>query len=125
MNDTNKDDERKKTDEDKGAMGELVKFLLAATSLTALVFWPFAWGFLTDEWTVIQASGTVTPLGTVQKIYFVGGLITNTQVETESRTLLLFSRVIVAKGTALELREDYFGRQVCVKGTQRCWRALI
>ena len=125
MNDTNKSNEPKKTDEGKGAMGELLKFLLAATLLTALAFWPFTWGVLTNEWTAIQAPDTVTPLGTVKNIYFVGGFFTNTQVDTESRTLLLFTRVIVLRGTALELREDYFDRRVCVTGSQRCWPALL
>ena len=65
----------------------------------------------------------VTDVGTVQKSYFVGWLGISTQIDTETRTLLLWDTVNLPKGTPLQIRQDYFGRRVCVANTQQCWGA--
>lgn len=60
-------------------------------------------------------------LGVVQKITYVGGFGTNTQIEADSQTLLLRGAVELKKGARLERRESLFDIQVCELETGACW----
>jgi hypothetical protein len=102
-----------------GEFWKFLKFLMASCLLTAVVFWPYILGILSVLW----APEVVTEVGTVQKIHFVGGFRISTQIDTESRTLLLWNIVDLPRGTPLQMREDFYERRACVANTQRCWRA--
>lgn len=97
----------------------LVKFLTVVGVLMAVVFWPYIFSKLSVLW----APDVVKDVGTVQKLYFVGGFGIDTQVETEAGTFLIWARVNIPKGMVLQSRENYFGRRLCVATTQRCWPA--
>jgi hypothetical protein len=60
-------------------------------------------------------------LGVLQKITYVGSFGVDTQIETESQTLLLRGSADLNKGARLERREGLFDIQVCVVGTDSCW----
>lgn len=60
-------------------------------------------------------------LGVLQKITYVGSFGVDTQIETESQTLLLRGSADLNKGARLERREGLFDIQVCVVGTESCW----
>lgn len=66
---------------------------------------------------------SVTPyLGTVQRISFIGGLRTRTQVDTETRSVLLEGVVDLRKGHRLELRPQNVDGDVCDLDSAACYR---
>lgn len=60
-------------------------------------------------------------LGVLQKITYVGSFGVDTQIETESQTLLLRGSADLDKGARLERREGLFNVQVYVVGMYSCW----
>ena len=60
-------------------------------------------------------------LGKLQTITYIGSVGVNTQIETESATLLLRGAADIKKGAELERREGLLGIQVCEVGTESCW----
>jgi hypothetical protein len=52
-------------------------------------------------------------LGTVQRISYIGGLGIHTQIDTETRTVLLRGAVLTQRGARLELRRLAWGPEVC------------
>jgi hypothetical protein len=71
------------------------------------------------------ANGIATPiageyLGSVQKVDFIGGLGHDTQVQTETRTVLIRGAVELANGTKLERRRTFLTDDVCEVGTNVC-----
>ncbi|UUZ69768.1 hypothetical protein LP416_10715 [Polaromonas sp. P2-4] len=89
-------------------------------TLLALLFWPWASRLIDSLW----APAEKEYLGTVQKITYVGGLGNHTQIDMETRTLLLRGPVIINKGARLELRKGVLDSQVCDIDTGVC-RDLI
>lgn len=95
-------------------------FCLMGLMLLALLFLP---------WTLRLINSIGVPaereyLGTVQKISYVGGLGPDTQVDTESRTLLLRGAVVIQKGVPLEQRIGLFDSDVCIAKTDQCWHLM-
>ncbi len=66
----------------------------------------------------------VQALGTVQRVLYVGGLITDTQVDTQERSLLLSGIVDLSSNTPLDLRIQDGLSFVCISGKSNCWRLL-
>lgn len=93
-------------------------FLVVGTlAVVALISWPYGARLMAS----VSAPDVVKDVGTVQKINFVGGLHITTQVEVETEALLIDDAANLPKGTRLQLRENFFGRQVCISGSRRCW----
>ena len=63
-------------------------------------------------------------LGTVQRISYVGGLRIHTQIDTETRTVLLHGAVLTQRGARLELRRLAWGPEVCDLDRLACY-ALV
>ena len=95
-------------------------FLLAACLLVALALWPWKIRSLSVLW----APATHQALGMVQKVNFIGNWDTDTQIETATLTLLLHDVASFQRGTALELRSDFFSHYVCQVGTDHCNRLI-
>ena len=91
-------------------------FLVICAIVMTLVFWPWIFG----SKSAMQAPTVTEYVGIVQKTNFIGGFRTDTQVDTDQRTLLMRSIADVKRGTQLETRIDYFRRQVCEVGTDIC-----
>ena len=91
-------------------------FVFAACLLVALALWPWKIRSLGVLW----APATHQDLGMVQKVSFIGSWDTDTQIETPTLTLLLHGVASFQRGTALELRSDFFSHYVCQVGTDHC-----
>lgn len=63
-------------------------------------------------------------LGTLQKLTYIGSVGVNTQIETQSTTLLLRGAADIKKGVQVERREGWLGVQVCEVGSQSCWELM-
>jgi len=63
-------------------------------------------------------------LGTLQRITYIGGLGSHTQIDTERQTLLLRGTVILTKGHRLERRERFLESEVCDLDNGDCWELL-
>lgn len=103
-----------------GGAGLLFWLFLAVIVLPVLIF--TSWGERLING--LGAGDQREYLGTVQKISYIGGLGSNTQVDTETRTLLLRGPVILTQGTALERRILNFTSDVCVVKTDQCWHLM-
>lgn len=88
--------------------------------LVALALWPWKIRSLGVLW----APATHQDLGMVQKVNFIGSWDTDTQIETPTVTLLLHGVASFQRGTALELRSDFFSHYVCQVGTDHCNRLI-
>ena len=95
-------------------------FVFAACLLVALALWPWKIRSLGVLW----APATHQELGMVQKVNFIGNWNTDTQIETPTVTLLLHGVASFQRGTALELRSDFFSHYVCQVGTDHCNRLI-
>ena len=95
-------------------------FLLGACLLVALALWPWKIRSLGVLW----APATHQALGMVQKVNFIGNWDTDTQIDTATVTLLLHGVASFQRGTALELRSDFFSHYVCQVGTDHCNRLI-
>jgi hypothetical protein len=60
-------------------------------------------------------------LGVVKKVSYIGGVRTATQVDTDSRTLLLRGAANVKLGVSLERRKGSWDTEVCEQQTSNCW----
>ena len=95
-------------------------FLVGACLLVALALWPWKIRSLGVLW----APATHQELGMVQKVNFIGSWDTDTQIETPTVTVLLHGVTSFQRGTALELRSDFFSHYVCQAGTDHCNRLM-
>lgn len=95
-------------------------FLLGVCLLVALALWPWKIRSLDVLW----APATHQALGMVQKVNFIGNWDTDTQIETSTVTVLLHGVTSFQRGTALELRSDFFSHYVCQVGTDHCNRLI-
>ena len=96
--------------------GAIVFVGLTLTAMLALLFWPATKQLIPGLRTPIPAEY----LGTVQRITYVGGFGTSTQIDTESRSFLLSGPVQINKGARLELRRGLVDVEVCEVGTPNC-----
>lgn len=80
------------------------------------------------EWFQNTGSKTVHAqrenLGKLQTTTYIGSVGVNTQIETQSATLLLRGAADINKGAELERREGLLGIQVCEVGTDSCWELM-
>ena len=80
------------------------------------------------EWFQNTGSKTVHAkrenLGKLITLNYIGSLGVNTQIETQSTTLLLRGAADIKRGAALERREGLLGIQVCEVGTDSCWELM-
>ena len=95
----------------------LILFLVISGIVLTLVFWPWTLG----SKSAMQAPVIIEYVGVVQKTTFLGGYRTDTQVDTDQRTLLARGIANLKRGTPLETRISYFRRQVCEVGTNVCY----
>lgn len=91
--------------------------MMISAIVMTLVFWPWIFG----SKSAMQAPAVTEYVGIVQKTNFIGGFRTDTQVDTDQRTLPMRGIADVKRGTQLETRIDYFRRQVCEVGTDVCY----
>ena len=94
----------------------LFVYLLGCGLATVLVFWPWTLG----KQSALRAPTVVVHAGTIMQIHFVGGLLMNTQIDTELRPWLVEGLSKWLAGTRLETRENFYGRRICVVGTDDC-----
>lgn len=91
----------------------------------ALLFLVFFVGTMSLPWTLpwlvrYGSSTVVEPLGEVQRVNYLGGFGTWTQVEVPGRVLLLYQSCEVPLGAQVERRRRGWEEQLCVVGTERC-----
>lgn len=109
-----------KTKDSGDSLATLLFFCLMGLMLLALLFLPWTLRLINS----IGAPAEREYLGTVQKITYVGGLGPDTQVDTESRTLLLSGPVVIQKGIPLERRIGRFDSDICIAKTDQCWHLM-
>lgn len=113
---TNKQSNRDDAESTDHTWRNLFLYLLGCVLALVVVFWPWSLGSRA-AW---RSPAVVTDAGTIKQIHFVGGLLMNTQVDTEIRPWLVEGVTKWLPGTKLETREDFFGRRICVFGTEDC-----
>ena len=101
--------------------GALLCFALSSV-VCLLFFYP---GAITWIW----APTFREDLGIVHSSRYVGGIRYTTEFTTVSpsaapRQFLLSGVVNIPARTALEKREHFFARQVCIQGSDACWELL-
>ena len=102
------------------SLAPLLIFCLMGLMLLSFLLLPWAYGLINS----IGISEKRDYLGTVQKITYVGNFGPDTQIDTESRTLLLRGAVIIQKGVPLEQRVGNFDSDVCIVKTDQCWHLM-
>lgn len=105
---------------DDASWGMFLFFAIAILVLLSLVFWPWTYRAINS----IGVPAARQYIGTVQKITYVGGFGTHTQIDTETRTLLLRGVVILQKSDRLEERLGLMESDVCMVGTDQCWHLM-
>ena len=110
-------DSPKPKDSDISAIGLILIFALL---IQITIFSPQIVGALTN---LVKPSERAF-LGTVQKVTFIGGFGTSTQVDTESHSVLLRGAASIRQGVRLERRKDSWAVQVCDMQTSACWDLL-
>ena len=93
---------------------------LLVLMLLALICWPYTSALIRRVSHPPQAEY----LGSVQSISFIGGLGSDTQVWTETRTFLLRGALHLKTGTPLQRRPGAIDDQVCVVDTELCHHLL-
>lgn len=94
--------------------GMLIFLLLALAVLAGTAYLP----------AFLRANAELPPveaLGPVQRVSYLGGLGTWTQVELPGRTVLLKRAVELDVGTEVVRRRGMFAEALCVEGTKRCF----
>lgn len=94
--------------------GMAIFLALATVVMVGLVFLP---GILR----AVSESPRVEALGKVQRVNYLGGLGTWTQVELPGKTLLLHRSVELDVGMEVERRTGLFSDQLCVPAGNRCF----
>ena len=94
--------------------------VLATLFFAAMLFAPKFIGALAN----LGRPDVKVALGTVQRIHFIGGLGRDTQIDTESHSLLVNGIAHVQPGTKLEQRKGFWGTEVCARDTGACWELL-
>ena len=94
--------------------------VLATLFFAAMLFAPRFIGALAN----LGRPDVKVALGTVQRIYFVGGLGRDTQIDTESQSLLVNGIAHLQPGTTLEQRKGFWGPEVCARDTSACWKLV-
>jgi hypothetical protein len=102
------------------SLAPLFIFCLMGLMLLSFLMLPWADGVINS----IGISEKRDYLGTVQKITYVGNFGPDTQIDTESRTLLLRGPVVIEKGVPLEQRVGNFYSDVCLVKTDQCWHLM-
>ncbi|GAB3493902.1 hypothetical protein GCM10027399_14320 [Curvibacter fontanus] len=100
--------------------GMLLFFGVVFLIMLSLIFWPWTYRAINS----IGVPAQRQYIGTVQKITYVGGFGANTQIDTESRTLLLNGVANLQKGERLEERLNLMDSDVCKVGTDQCWHLM-
>lgn len=94
----------------------LIGFLAMFLVLALLAFWPA----VRQHIPVLADAARVQILGPVQRVTYVGGLSTHTQVEAGSAVVLVSGAVELERGVVVERRVSEVADQLCVVGTDRC-----
>lgn len=94
--------------------------LTMATFFLGLLFWPTTKQFFS----LTADPPTVKNLGSVIEITFVGGIEPKTQVRTDSKTVLISSAAELDPGMSVERRSTALSEQLCVAGSNRCFKIL-
>lgn len=119
-NETNPQQDNDEPEMDTSVFGLLIVFLLIFVMLGLLAFWPY-----TKQYIPGLADPTqVQILGPVERVSFVGGFGTRTQVEVGTSVLLLPGPVEIGRGVPVERRVSVIDDRLCVVGTQRCHEIL-
>ena len=101
--------------------------LLALSTMLTIAAWrsPSSSLSLARWWLDTADRPKVMALGRVQRITYIGGLGLQTQVDTETQSVLLDGVVRLPLHTVIELRSySVEDEEVCAVGVKRCWRAL-
>ena len=107
---------------DDGALPLILFFLVALTVLASMALaWPQIYEFMKSG---PPEPVIVTELGAVQRITYIGGLATNTQIDLMSQSILVMGTASIENATLLELRLQGTRAKVCVVSTERCWTRL-
>ena len=119
-NETNPQQENNEPEMDTDVFGLLIVFLLIFVMLGLLAFWPY-----TKQYIPGLADPTqVQILGPVERVSFVGGFGTRTQVEVGASVLLLPGPVEIGRGVPVERRVSVIDDRLCVVGTEHCHEIL-
>jgi len=107
---------------DDGTLPLILFFLVALTILTSMALaWPQIYEFMKSG---PPQPVTVTELGAVQRITYIGGLATHTQIDLKNQSVLVMGAALLENATLLELRSQGNRAKVCVVSTERCWTRL-
>lgn len=101
-------------------MGSLGLILVVVTLLQLMLFSPEIFRALVN----MGKPNEQVFLGTVQKVTFIGGFGTSTQVDTENQTLLLRGAASLQHGARLERRKGFWDPEVCDLQTGACWELM-
>ena len=107
-----------KTKKEFPVFGTVITLLIIASLLLPWI----------PEWFQNTGSKTVhakrESLGKLLELTYIGSVGVNTQIGTQSATLLLRGAADIKKGAELERREGLLGIQVCEAGTESCWELM-
>jgi len=97
--------------------------ILASTIILALVFvlGPPLWQLLMRSAASIEAS---TPVGTVQRIRFIGNMGIDTQIDTEERSFMVIGVSKLQKGMPLRLHRDTWNSGLCNADASICEQVM-
>lgn len=101
----------------------MIFFFFAAITfaLLTLALWPFLTMLIED----FDDVAVVVPLGKVQGIRFVGGLVPSTEVQTEAHTVLLRGAMELGMGEVVSRRVGNLGmNELCVEATKKCFEVM-
>lgn len=119
-NETHPQQDHDEPEMDTGVAALMAVFLLMIVMLGLLAFWPY-----TKQYIPGLADPTqVQILGPVERVSFVGGFGTRTQVEVGTSVLLLPGPVEIGRGVLVERRVSVIDDLLCVVGTQHCHEIL-
>lgn len=108
------------TDKEKGSDSSLATGLAWVALVTVLLV-----GLLTSPywfWVLVHwgDSRTPEPVGTIQRIEFIGNLSIHSQIDTEQRSFMVRGITRLQKGHRIELRKTLLRVQLCVIDSSQC-----
>ncbi|OYT90531.1 MAG: hypothetical protein CFE43_17900 [Burkholderiales bacterium PBB3] len=95
------------------------------TDLVWMAFWTLVlgsllaaphWLWVIDHW---NDSTTPVPVGSVQRIHFIGDWGINTQIDTEDRSFVVHDMTRLQKGSRIEQRKTRDSLQLCAVDVAR------
>ena len=101
----------------EGTLEMVAFFSVALIILLMLLLWP-----LTKQLIPLLAEApSVHSLGSVKRSDFIGGFSIRTQVETTTKTILLYGAIEISNGSLVERRVTPISDELCLVGSSNCY----